>query len=312
VIITSLFALLAIANCAGVRVGANLSSGFTIAKLLPLLLLIALGMLYFAHHSEVYRHATAAPHSLAAWTDAMLLLSFAFGGFENAILPAGEIKDAQRNIPFALGVGLVLCIAVYALVQFVSVATIGTGPAERPLASAAEVLIGGGGAAFIVVAAMISSFGHLSAVQLATPRLTFALAERGDFPAVFGRVHPRFQTPYVSILAFGALTCVLALSGTYRWAIAMASGALIVIYCSICASLIRLRQVRRDQPVVRLPFGVAIACLCIALGLILLARLTWREGFLLLLCFGIASLHWFVTRSSSVEQRVSTKDSSAA
>ncbi len=298
-IILSLFMFLAVANCVGVRVGASLSSVFTIFKLLPLGLLIVLGLIYFAHHPETYAQAQPAPDNLSAWADAMLLLSFAFGGFENAIMPAGEVKDAQRNIPFALATGLLLCIAFYALVQFVTVATIGTGPAERPLASAAALLIGRGGAAFIAVAAMVSTFGHLSAVQLATPRLTYALAERHDFPAIFARVHPRFHTPYVSILAFSIFTCVLALSGTFRWAVAMASGALIIIYAGICASLIRLRQMHGERALLHLPFGKTIACFCIAVALLLLVRLTWREGFLLLITFGIASVHWFFARHAS-------------
>lgn len=295
-VISGLFLFLAVANCVGVRVGAGISSVFTVAKLLPLLLLIVLGLLYFGRHPQTFQHASPAPHALSPWVDAMLLLSFAFGGFENAILPAGEIQNPRRTIPVGLAVGLGACIVVYALVQFVAVATIGTTPADRPLAAAASILIGSGGAAFITVAAMISTFGHLSAVQLGTPRLTYALAEQHDFPAVFARIHPRFQTPYVSILIFSALTCVLALSGTFRWAIAMASGALIVIYGSICASLIRLRQTRSEAPSLRVPFGPAIACVCIAIAVILLARLTLREGFLLLLTFVVASLHWFATR----------------
>lgn len=298
-IIVALFGSLAIANCLGVRAGANLSSVFTIAKLLPLGLLIVLGIAYFFRQPQVFQHAQPAPAGLSPWVDAMLLLAFAYAGFENALLPAGEVKDPQRTIPFALGVGLLLCIAIYALVQFVVVATIGTGPADRPLASAALILIGSAGAIFVSLAAMISTFGHLSAVLLATPRLTYSLAERGDFPGLFARIHPRFQTPYISILMFSALTAILAVSGTFRWAIAMASGAVIIIYASVCASLIRLRQTRPNEAVLRLPFGVAIACLCIGIAIVLLARLTLREGFLLLITFAIATVNWFFVRNKS-------------
>ncbi len=295
-VIVALFTFLAAANCVGVKVGANLSSVFSVAKLLPLLLLIVLGVAYFVRHPQTYQHAQPAPHGLSPWVSAMLLLSFAFGGFENAIMPAGEVEHPKRTIPWALAVGLVTCIAIYALVQFVAVATIGTGPAERPLAAAAMVLIGSGGALFITIAAMISTFGHLSAVQLGAPRLTYSLAQRGDFPAIFARVHPRFQTPYVSILAFGLLTCLLAWSGTFRWAVAMASGALIIIYMSICASLIGLRRKNVNRAELHLPGGVAVAALCIVIGMVLLARLTWLEGYLLLVTFAIATLHWLAVR----------------
>lgn len=299
-VITATFAFLGTANCLGVRIGARLSSLFTIAKLLPLGLLIVLGVWNFLHHPQVFADSQPAPHAIGPWISAMLLLSFAYGGFENAILPAGEVENPRKNIPFALGAGLLLCIAVYALIQFIVVATIGTTPADRPLAATASVLIGNAGAAFITLAAMISSFGHLSAVALATPRLTYSLAERHDFPELFGRMHPRFSTPYVSILLFCLFTCVLSISGTFRWAIAMASGALIVIYASVCASLIRLRR-EPDASALRLPFGKSIACFCIAIAILLLAQLTLKEGFLLLITFLIASVHWLAVRKAGVE-----------
>ena len=295
-VIVAIFALLAIANVLGVQVGANLSSVFTVAKLLPLGLLIVLGTAYFFHHPQTYAQARPAPSAISPWIDAMLLLSFAYGGFENAVLPAGEVRDARRNIPFALVTGLVLCIAVYSLAQFVAVATVGTAPVQRPFAAAASLLIGSGGAIFITIAAMISSFGHLSAVALATPRLTYSLAERHDFPRAFGAVHARFQTPYVSILVFVSLTTLLAVSGTFRWAIAMASGALVIIYGSVCASLIKLRRSSSPDAALKLPAGEAVAVFCMVVAVVLLARLTLREGFLLLVTFAVASVHWFFVR----------------
>jgi basic amino acid/polyamine antiporter, APA family len=306
-VMTLLFLFLAVANCLGVRIGANLSSIFTIAKLLPLGLLIILGVLYVFHQPQTFLQAQPAPHSLSPWVDAMLLLAFAYAGFENALLPTGEVKNPQRSVPFALGVGLLLCVAVYALVQFVVVATVGTSPAERPLAAVAMLLIGRSGAAFVTLAAMISTFGHLSAVLLATPRLTYSLAERRDFPSLFARVHPRFQTPYVSILAFSFFTWILALSGTFRWAVALASGAVIIIYASVCASLIRLRQTQPNQAALHLPFGKSIAVLCIAIAILLLARLTFREGFLLLVTFAVATLHWLAVRRSTLGDANSTQ-----
>lgn len=302
-VITILFFLLAAANCGGVRVGANLSSIFTLAKLLPLGVLILLGLLHFIRQPQVFLHAQPAPRGLSPWVDAMLLLAFAYAGFENALLPTGEVKDPRKTVPFALGTGLLLCIAVYALVQFSVVATIGTGPSERPLASSALLLIGGSGAVFVTLAAIISTFGHLSAVLLATPRLTYSLAEQREFPAVFARIHSRFQTPYVSIIVFSALTWLLALSGTFRWAVALASGAVIVIYATVCASLIRLRDVSPNEAGLQIPFGKTIACFCITLSILLLSRLSLREGFLLLVTFGIATLHWFLVgrRSRIVE-----------
>ena len=205
------------------------------------------------------RPSDIATPGLGGWVDALLLLSFAYAGFENVMLPMGEVKDPRRTVPFSLAVGLLLCMGIYALIQFIVVVTIGTGHIDRPLAATAAVLIGTGGAALVTVAAMVSSYGNLSAVMLATPRLTYSLAENGDFPAMFGRVHSRFQTPHLSIAIFSVLTWILAVSGTFRWALALASGAVIIIYASVCASLIRLRRIRPNADALRLPFGRIIA-----------------------------------------------------
>jgi amino acid transporter len=143
---------------------------------------------------------------------------------------------------------------------------------------------------------MVSSYGNLSAIMLATPRLTYSLAEQGDFPAIFGRVHLRFRTPHFSIAAFGILTWLLAVSGTFRWALALASGAVIIIYASVCASLIRLRRLRPHADALRIPFGPVVASVGILMAAILLSRLTLREGYLLLLTFGLASVNWLWVR----------------
>jgi amino acid transporter len=295
-LITTFIAILALANYVGVRTGTRLSSLFTVAKLLPLAVLILLGLLHFARQPEIIRtHDIAAP-GIGGWIDALLLLSFAYAGYENVMLPMGEVKDPRRTVPFSLAVGLLLCMAIYALIQFVVVVTVGTGQIDRPLAATASVLIGPTGAVLVTVAAMISSYGNLSAIMLATPRLTYSLAEKGDFPALFGRVHARFRTPHVSIVAFSILTWLFAVSGTFRWALALASGAVIIIYASVCASLIRLRRIRPNADALRIPLGPIVALLGITVAVILLSRLTLREGYLLLLTFGLASLNWVWAR----------------
>jgi basic amino acid/polyamine antiporter, APA family len=292
-LMTALIGILAIANYIGVRTGTRLSTLFTVAKLLPLALLILLGLIHFARQPQMIRPSDIATPGLGGWVDALLLLSFAYAGFENVMLPMGEVKDPRRTVPFSLAIGLLLCMGTYALIQFIVVVTIGTGHIDRPLAATAAVLIGTGGGALVTVAAMVSSYGNLSAVMLATPRLTYSLAENGDFPAIFGRVHSRFQTPHLSIAIFSVLTWILAVSGTFRWALALASGAVIIIYASVCASLIRLRRIRPNADALRLPFGRIIACVGITVAIILLTRLTLREGFLLLITFAIASMNWF-------------------
>src|SRR5206468_3127702 len=145
-------------------------------------------------------------------------------------------RNPQRTIPISLIVAMGACIGVYTLVQFFVVATIGTSATERPLAAAAAVLIGSRGRTFVEIAAMISAYGWLSASMLNAPRLLFSMADRGELPGLFGKLHPRFNTPHLSIVAFAVLAWLLALTGTFRWAVILSAGAAMIFDGVVCAA----------------------------------------------------------------------------
>lgn len=298
-VLTAVVLLVTFFNYIGVRSGTRLSSVFTVAKLLPMVALIALGLVAFRHHAELLSaHDIAAP-GLAGWSDALLLLAFAYAGFETCMLPTGEMKNPRRVIPAAMGLSLIVIMSVYTLLQFVVVTTIGTAMTERPLAAAAAVLIGAAGAVFVTAAAMVSAYGNVSALLLATPRVTYAMAERGEFPRLFGRVHARFQTPHLSILIVGALTLLFALTGTFRWALMLVSGGIIIVYAVVCASLIRLRQMQPEADALRVPAGKAVAVICVGFALLLLSRLSLRDGALLGVVAVVATGNWWWARGRS-------------
>lgn len=305
-VLTLLFGILVIANYIGVRSGTGLNNLFTIAKLLPLVLLIVLGLAHFQSHPELISRNEVTSPGLSNWFEALLLLAFSYAGYENTMLPMGEVKNPRRTVPFALGTGLLICIAVYALLQFSVVVTIGTAYVDRPLAVTASRLVGTAGAVLVTLAAMLSTYGNISAIFLATPRLTFSLASRGDMPALLARVHSRFKTPHISILLLGALTWILAVTGTFRWALALASGAVIIIYVSVCASLIRLRQLRPQAEALRVPFGKVVACLGIAIAAVLISHLTLREAYLLLVTAVLATLNWLWATFTQPRKRIPT------
>jgi len=144
----------------------------------------------------------------------MVFLLFAFGGWEDALVPTGEINEPRRSIPFGLGTGLFTTAVIYMLLQFITVATIGTKPTDAPLQETAAVLIGSRGAAFVNIAALVSIYGWISAAMLYAPRLAYSLAAQGDFPAAFRKMHTRFHTPAFAIL-FYALKGVGAGSECY-------------------------------------------------------------------------------------------------
>ncbi len=131
-------------------------------------------------------------HTEGAWLSAVLLLIYAFSGFQSALIPAGEVKSRTRNIPLALTVAFPLVATIYFLIQIVVVHTVAnSAQSARPLSAAASVFGGNTMAAVIAMGALLSTFGSLAANMVANPRLTFAFAEQGDFPKWFAAVHPR-------------------------------------------------------------------------------------------------------------------------
>jgi basic amino acid/polyamine antiporter, APA family len=295
-ILCLLLGALTLANYVGVRSGTNLSNVFTIAKLAPLILLIGLGLWRFGLDPVLLPPSEVIQPGAHGWMDALLLLAFAYAGFETALIPTGEMKDPRTEIPVALAVGLFVCIATYTLVQFIVVVTIGTGPFARPLAAAASILIGRSGAALVTVAAMISTYGSVSAMVLATPRLTFSMSQAGEFPSVFAKIHSRFLTPHISVLAFGGLTLLMAATGTFAWLLTLASGAIIITYAAVCVSLIVLRRRRPDADALRIPGGVLVACVCLVIALVLLSRLSQKEALLLGATSVVAFASWLAVR----------------
>jgi amino acid transporter len=232
----------------------------------------------------------------------LLLLLTAFGGWEDALAPAGEIKQPRRTLPFALAAGLLISVALYTVVQYVVTAA-GVSP-EPALADVAVILVGPAGGTLVAVAAMLSTYGYMSADVVTTPRLLYSLAVEGDFPELLTRIPPRFQTPMYPIVGFVAVGYLLALSGTFLWALALAAGAEAVIYVGICASLIRLRRLNPTADALRIPCGRAMAVAGIAVSLFLLAQLDAGRLGLMLITAAIAGANWLWAASAERQRRV--------
>ena len=301
-IITGLILVPAAANYTGVRGGTMLSNLFTIAKLLPLALLIVLGLIRFGHHAEMVRAAEIISPGWRAWADALLLLAFAYSGFEDVTMPTGEVKNPQRTVPLSLCGGLAVCIAVYTLLQFVTVATVGTTATDRPLAATATVLIGRSGALFVEIAAMIATYGWLSASMVNAPRFLFSLAEKRDFPAVFGRLHARFNTPHLCVILFAGLAWLLAITGTFRWSLLLSAGAAMVFDGVICAALLRLRRIQPQAAGFRLPFGGVFSFLGVGICLFLLGRMELKAALLMGVTGLLAAVNWWWAARRSRQQ----------
>jgi len=298
-ILTILIGGLAAANILGVKMGTQVSNFFTIAKLLPLGILVVGGLVFMGLHGSPVR-PVAESHPAGAWMNAVLLLIFASGGFEAALIPAGEIKNPSRDGSIALMVALIIITTVYCLVQVVVIHMLPQSAlTSRPLSAAAQVFGGSGMATIISVGALLSTLGNLAATMIATPRITFAFAQQGDFPRWFAAIHRRYHTPYLSIVAFALLFWALALMGTFRWNAALASASRLLIYAMSCAALPALRKKFPGKEGFHLPGGLALAALGIAFALVLLSRVGPVELVALAITAAISFLNWLAVRGNA-------------
>jgi amino acid transporter len=152
--------------------------------------------------------------------------------------------------------------------------------------------MGNVGTAFVAVGALLSIVGYLSSMILNTPRLTFALAEQGDFPQVFAAVHPRFRTPYVSIVVFAALLWVLAFTGSFQWNVVLSAVARLFYYGIVCAALLVLRRRAPAEARFRLPAGPVLAVVGIGICMVFLTAMQRSSFYVLLVVAWVAFLNW--------------------
>jgi APA family basic amino acid/polyamine antiporter len=301
-VLSVLIAVLVAVNYRGVKSGARFNNVLTVSKLVPLLFFVAAGGLYLLVRGGEAPAAPAAAPEAQAWLQAVLLMVFAYGGFEAALMPMGEARSPRQDAPIALFAALAVCAVLYTLVQaVVSGALAEPALSERPLADAARVFLGGTGALFITVGALISSGGLLAASTLTSPRLTFAMGERGDFPRAFAAVHPRFRTPHVSIVIYGLLVWGFAVFWDFVGNVTLSVISRLITYGLVCLALLVLR--RRDPAGAdfRLPWGSAVALAGMAFTILVLTQMRRAELVVMAGVFLIAAVNWLVMRNRSRE-----------
>ncbi len=284
-IITSLVVVLTVINIIGVKQSARVGDIFTVSKLIPLVLFVAVGLFFISPA----RFTLAARPGLGSFSAAVFILIYVFSGFEAVLVNSGEIRQPQRVIPFALIVALSASVALFLFIQVVCIGTLpNLAGSERPLAEASHSFLGTAGPPIISAGALIGIFGTLNVIMLAGTRLPFAMAVRGQLPGQLARVHQRFRTPHVSILVSATAVLLLALSGTFIYALKVTVITRVIVYASTCVALPMLRRRSKTATSVRtvgetsrsfeLPGGILISMVCVILCLWLLANSGWREA----------------------------------
>ena len=266
-VLTISIALLALLNVRGVRSGAGTVYVLTIAKMLPLLLFVAVGL--FAMDPGRFRLLELPP--LASLKQASLLLVFAFGGFENANVLTEELKHPKRDLPIAILLAIATTAVLYVLIQIVAMGTLpGLASDPTPLASAAAQFLGPVGAVLLTLGAVFSTFGNESGLVLVGPRILYAFARAGQLPAAVARIHPQYQTPHVAVIVFVALAWLAAVYGSFVGLVAVSAIARLFFSAATCLAIPVLRRRLPPAPF-RVPGGLLIPLAATALSLWLLS-----------------------------------------
>jgi APA family basic amino acid/polyamine antiporter len=290
------FATVATVNILGVKQGSRLNGISTVAKLLPLVLLVVCGV-FFVQPSNL---AIVTPPAIGDVTRASIVLIFAFSGVESALVPSGEVKDPARTVPRAVFVAMFAITFLYIAIQLVAQGVLGSALATSttPLADAAGAVLGPWGRILLLSAVVVSTFGYLSGMTLAIPRALYAFGRDGYLPAVIASVHPRYRTPHVSIALQTALACTLAITSKFGPLAIIANVAALLVYlaCSLAAWQLRRRDVRAGGIPFRVPGAGIVPLLSCAMIIGLLSSITLPEWRVLLIVLAAASVLFVVTR----------------
>jgi APA family basic amino acid/polyamine antiporter len=226
-------------NVRGIRQSAWLVNALTIGKLLPLVLFIIVGLRYV----DAGALTTLPPISLRQFSAGALLMIFVYGGYDVIPVPAGEALDPRRHVPFALITTILTVMAVMTLAQMVAQGVLPDLASHRtPIADASAMFLGAAGALLVGAGSVVSMAGNNAGQILSGSRMLFALAEHGELPPLFGRIHPRYRTPANAIVFTSVVAVVLALTGSFAKLAVVSALSRLVMYAGVSAATLRLRS----------------------------------------------------------------------
>jgi amino acid transporter len=295
VLIAVVLLILFTVNFIGVRQSVIFTNIFTVGKIVPLLVFAAVGLFFIQPANFTFGE-------LPGYTDfagAILILLYAFVGFEAAVIPAGETRNPEKNMPFALLTALGIVAFLYLVIQVVAMGTLpGLAASERPLADAAAGFLGAFGAAFITIGALVSISGNLNTGFLTASRMPFAMAEQKELPQVLAVTHRTLKTPYVSLLVTAVFMLVFAVQSSFISALTISTITRLLLYAATCASLPVFRARENAPPAgFKAPFGIAATVLSLALTVWLLTNVDYqKEGLMILILSGVGLAVYFAYR----------------
>ncbi len=288
---------LAFANWRGLKGAIRLLEWSSLLKAAPLLLFAILGLVMFWHMLP----APGPLPPLSTLETSALVIFYAFVGFENAMVAAGETRDARRNIPSALVRTVLATAAFYFLIQLAFTAVAPDASQDAPMIAFGAAIAGGAGALLMTLTALASLTGNLHGNLMSTPRLLQAMGDSGQLPGWFGRLDPRTATPGNAIWFFTLAALALALTGGFVALAVLGTVARLILFLLVYAALPRLRTQAGEQARPPLPLLLA-TLLGAAICLWALAQNEPRAWALLGAALGVGALLFAVARRRAGSQ----------
>jgi amino acid transporter len=231
---------------------------------------------------------------------AALLLIYAFVGFEGAVVPAGEAKHPERDMPLGLLLGLAVVAVLYMLIQLVSQAAVpDLANSKTPLLDVSASLFGSTGAILLMVGVAASVLANLVSSMFSATRVTYALSLEKSLPRWFGEVHSRYLTPANSVIFFGVAAFLLAAFGSFTVLAAMTVLSRLFLYGMSCAAIPKLRPQFRGEGRFILKGGYAIPVLGIAACVWLMLQVSERSIWMTAIFVGIGSLLFWIGKKQA-------------
>jgi len=309
VAITLAVVLVTSVNVVGVRQATWAVNVFTIAKLLPLVGLVAFGIFQISPAVLDTQHVAH-----ARWTEAVLLLVFGFGGFESGVVAGSESRDPRRDTAFALISSMTAVTVIYVLVQITVVGVLPhAARSAAPIGAALGMIFGPAGITLGTIAVLLSVYGWLTGFALMSPRIIFSMAQRGELPHVMAHVNARSRVPDTAIVVNSGIALALGLAGDFGQLATFAAIAKLGIYATTCGALIVFRRRHGVPTGYRAPGGPVLAVTGIAFCLWLLTTRSLAQAwFMPIMIAAGAAIWWATTRMRGAAASISRPKGSAA
>jgi amino acid transporter len=300
-VLTVLIGFLAAVNYRGVSGGNRLSNVFTVTKVSLLAFFVLAGLAALAFRPEIRVNPTPIHATSSGWFEAVLLMMYSYAGFDAALIASGETRNTRKDIPFALFTAIGATTILYITVQYLVIHTIpNAGSSAAPVVDSARRFLPHWAVRIVAAGTLVSAYGYLSANMLHTPRVTFAMGERGDFPVLFAKIHPHFRTPHVSITIFAALLLIFSIAGDFPGNAMLSIVSRLFIYGSVALALPVLRKKHPNADAFRLPGGVFVSVLALLLTAVLVTRMHCGEFLAIAATAALAFVNWLWARHRAI------------